>query len=105
MRISDWSSDVCSSDLQMEGHFLDRLFALRELPVVTDIRGIGLLGAFDMAPDGAPGARGYRVLKDLYEAGVFTKMTADTVILAPPFIAEKQDIDKMYDIKIGRAHV
>jgi beta-alanine--pyruvate transaminase len=82
----------------LEDYFLDRLYDLEELPVVSDIRGIGLLAGVDMAPDGAPGARGYQVLRDLYAAGVLTKVTGDCILLAPAFIATKADIDKMFDI-------
>jgi beta-alanine--pyruvate transaminase len=83
----------------MEEHFLDQLFAMRERDIVTDIRGIGLLGAIDLAArDGVPGVRGAQALKDFYEAGVLVKMTGDTVIVAPPFVAETADIDRMFEI-------
>jgi beta-alanine--pyruvate transaminase len=42
----------------LEAHFLDAVFALRDIPVVTDIRGIGLLAGIDLAPDVKPGVRG-----------------------------------------------
>ncbi|MBL4720263.1 MAG: aspartate aminotransferase family protein [Alphaproteobacteria bacterium] len=84
---------------EMEDYFLDQLFAMRESNIVTDIRGIGMLGAIDLAPkDGAPGVRGGQALKDFYAAGVLVKMTADTVIVAPPFVADKSDIDRMFEI-------
>jgi beta-alanine--pyruvate transaminase len=87
---------------EMEDYFLDQLFAMRDADIVTDIRGIGLLGAFDMAPrDGTPGVRGGQAVKDFYNAGVLVKMTGDTVIVAPPFVADKADIDKMFDIIRG----
>jgi beta-alanine--pyruvate transaminase len=83
----------------MEEHFLDQLFAMRQRDIVTDIRGIGLLGAIDLAArDGVPGVRGAQALKDFYEAGVLVKMTGDTVIVAPPFVAETADIDRMFEI-------
>jgi beta-alanine--pyruvate transaminase len=83
----------------MEDYFLDQLFAMRDSDIVTDIRGIGLLGAVDLAArDGAPGVRGAQALKDFYNAGVLVKMTGDTVIVAPPFVADKADIDRMFEI-------
>jgi len=85
----------------LEPHFLEALFALRDLPVVTDIRGIGLLGAIDLAVEGAPGKRGYRALRELYEAGVLTKMTADSILVAPAFIATQSEIDRMIEIIRG----
>lgn len=81
----------------LSGYFLDRLFDLRQVAVVTDIRGIGMLGAIDLAPDGAPGVRGYQAVQDLYDAGVLAKVTGDSILLAPAFVAEEADIDRMLD--------
>ena len=33
--------------------FLDRFFDLKGLPIITNMRGVGLLAAIDLAPDGA----------------------------------------------------
>ena len=73
------------------------MFELADLPVVTDIRGYGLLAAFDLAPDGAPGARGYACLKRLFEEGLLLKWTGDTGIVAPALIAEPSHIDEIAD--------
>ncbi|MBL8667694.1 MAG: aminotransferase class III-fold pyridoxal phosphate-dependent enzyme [Rhodospirillales bacterium] len=78
--------------------FLDRMFALAELPVVTDVRGYGLLAAFDLAPEGVGGARGYRCLQRLYEKGLLIKWTGDTGIVAPPLIAEESHIEEIGEI-------
>ena len=86
---------------KLEKHFLDLLYGLRDLPVVTDIRGIGLLAAVDLAADGSPGVRGYQAVRDFYNAGVFVKMTADSVLIAPPFVSEESDIDQMFEIIRG----
>jgi beta-alanine--pyruvate transaminase len=83
---------------ELSVHFLERLFDMRQVPGVTDIRGIGMLGAFDLAPDGAPGVRGYQTMQDFYEAGVLTKVTGDCVLLAPAFVSTEDDIDKMFDL-------
>ena len=81
---------------EMAPKFLDALFALRDIPVVTDIRGYGLLGTLDMAPVERPGVRGYAVLQQLYDAGVMTKITGDSVLLSPPLILEDRHIDEMF---------
>lgn len=78
--------------------FLDRMFALAGLPAVTDVRGYGLLAAFDLAPEGAAGERGFRCLKRLYDNGLLIKWTGDTGIVAPPLIAGESDIDEIGDI-------
>ena len=71
------------------------MFALAELPVVTDVRGYGLLAAFDLAPAGAGGARGFQCLQQLYDNGLLIKWTGDTGIVAPPLIAGASDIDEI----------
>ena len=81
---------------KMEKPFLEMLFALRDLSIVTDIRGIGLLGAIDMAPSGAVGKRGARALKAFFDAGVLVKMTGASVLLAPPFVASEAEISQMF---------
>jgi beta-alanine--pyruvate transaminase len=80
---------------ELSPYFLDRVFELADLPAVTDVRGYGLLAAFDLAPEGPPGERGYRCLKRLFDAGLLIKWTGDTGILAPPLIASLEDIDAM----------
>jgi beta-alanine--pyruvate transaminase len=79
--------------------FQEAVFGLRDLPVVTDIRGFGLLAGIDLAPasDGTPGRRGAAVLKALFAAGLVVRVTADTVILAPPFIALPEHIETLVD--------
>ena len=42
-----------------------------------------------------PGARGAGAVKDLYNAGVFTKVTGDSVLISPPFVSEEKDIERM----------
>lgn len=78
--------------------FLDRIFSLADLPIVTDVRGYGMLAALDLTPASAPGVRGADVLKRLYAAGLLVKVTGDTVILAPPLIAEAAHLDQIKDI-------
>jgi beta-alanine--pyruvate transaminase len=68
---------------RMAPAFLDAAFSLRDLPVVTDIRGYGLLAAIDLAPLDAPGQRGSAVLQALYDAGLIVKVTGDVQQAAP----------------------
>ena len=83
----------------MSEYFLDSLWsALEDIPVVTDIRGFGMLGGFDVAADGVPGKRGPDAQVRFYHAGLHVKFTGDAGIVAPPFIAEKQHIDEMCGI-------
>ena len=74
-------------------YFLDAVFSLKDLPVVTDIRGYGMFAAIDLAVDGAPGKRGHNFQKELFDNGLHLKTTGDCAIIAPPLIAEKSHID------------
>ena len=89
--------DLFARARSLEEPFLDAVFSLSELPIVTDVRGIGLFAGVDLAPDGAPGRRGYRAVQDFFEAGVFAKVTGDAILLAPPFVAEPSQLEEMIE--------
>jgi beta-alanine--pyruvate transaminase len=78
--------------------FQQAVFGLKDIGIVTDIRGYGLLAGIDLAAADTPGARGFAALTGLFEAGLVARVTADTVILAPPFIATADDIGRIVDI-------
>src|SRR5512142_1444118 len=63
-------------------YFLDGLFSLKDVPVVTDIRGYGMLRAVDLASDGVPGRRGNVFQKKLFDNGLHLKTTGDSAIIA-----------------------
>jgi beta-alanine--pyruvate transaminase len=91
---------------QMSPYFLDMLFSLKDIPLVTDVRGYGMLGGVDVAASAdGPGKRGYQVMKDLFAAGMLIKATGDAILVAPPLVAEKKHIDEMGEIlgKVLRA--
>ena len=82
---------------QMSAYFLDALFHLADLPVVTDIRGYGMLAGIDFAPSAKPGARGHEIQKRLFDAGLHVKTTGDAAMIAPALIAESGHIDELCD--------
>ena len=83
---------------ELSPYFLDALFSLRDLPVVTDIRGFGMMGAIDVAVDGTPGKRGHVLQKKLFDNGLHLKTTGDAAIIAPPLVAERAHVDMIADI-------
>ena len=85
----------------LEERFLDVVFSLGELPVVTDVRGIGLLAGLDLAPDGPKGRRGQRVIRELFEAGLLARVSGDAVLLAPAFLAEPGDLERIGELLRG----
>jgi beta-alanine--pyruvate transaminase len=77
--------------------FLEQMATFKDLPYVTDTRGYGLLGAVDLAPEGAPGARGFKVLCKAFEAGLVLRNAGDTIVLAPPFASTPAQISQMVE--------
>jgi len=75
--------------------FADAIHALRDCPVVTDVRSIGMMAAVDVAVDGAPGVRGHEVQKRLFDAGLHLKSTGDALIIAPAFVMEPKHLDEI----------
>ena len=83
---------------QMSAYFLEGLFSLKDVPIVTDIRGYGMMGGVDVAPMGGPGQRGYQWQKRMFESGLHIKTTGDAAVVAPPFVMETGHIDQMIDV-------
>ena len=79
-------------------YFQERVFDLQDLPAVEDIRGYGMLAGIDLASGKRPGDTGTAALRRLFEAGLVSRMTNDTLILAPALVAETEHIDRMGDI-------
>ena len=82
-------------------YFLDAVFSLRDLDVVTDLRGYGLIAGFDLVPGSSPGVRGPEVQKKLFAAGLHVKMTGDSGIIAPPLVSERSHVDELVDVMRG----
>jgi beta-alanine--pyruvate transaminase len=79
-------------------YFLEGLFSLKDIPVVADLRGYGMMGAIDVQPDGTPGQRGHQFQKRLFDNGLHLKATGDAAIVAPPLVAERSHVDAIVDI-------
>ena len=83
---------------ELSPYFLDAVFALRDVPIVADIRGYGMMAAIDVATDGVPGKRGHLFQKRLFDSGLHLKATGDSAIVAPPLIATREHVDQIADI-------
>jgi beta-alanine--pyruvate transaminase len=79
-------------------YFLEGLFSLRDIPVVADLRGYGMMGAVEVEQDGVPGRRGHAFQKRLFDNGLHLKATGDSAIVAPPLVAGRSHVDQIVDI-------
>ncbi|MEE9453374.1 MAG: aminotransferase class III-fold pyridoxal phosphate-dependent enzyme [Paracoccaceae bacterium] len=81
----------------MAGYFQDAIYALKDHPLVKDIRAIGMMAGFELKSSGKPGARGGEMQQKLFWNGMHVKFTGDTGLLAPMFISEEKHIDEMIE--------
>ncbi len=83
----------------LEATFADAMLSLQDAPNVVDIRPIGLLCGIDLEPiAGKPGVRGYDAIERMYhEFDLYCRVTADTLLVAPPLIATERDIADITD--------
>jgi beta-alanine--pyruvate transaminase len=77
--------------------FLDMLFSFAGKPGVADVRGIGLMGAIELEPQGPPGTAGMRAFISAWEAGVLGRVTGDTLAFSPPLVVEQRHLDQIHD--------
>ncbi|NQW69768.1 MAG: aminotransferase class III-fold pyridoxal phosphate-dependent enzyme, partial [Betaproteobacteria bacterium] len=79
-------------------YFEDAVHSLAELDKVVSVRNFGLAAGIELkAKDGAPGQRGFQAQALAFKHGVLTRAPGDTLVLAPPFIATRGQIDQMVD--------
>jgi beta-alanine--pyruvate transaminase len=90
--------DVFARAEALSPYFLDAVFSLSDLPLVTDLRGYGMIAGLDLEPGATPGARGLDFQKRLFAAGLHIKMTGDSGIIAPPLICEREHVDQLVEI-------
>ena len=87
----------------------DRLRAgldqVTEHPNVGDVRSLGLIAAVELtadkatrAPFAASDAVGPRVLKEMRERGVITRVKGDSIVLAPPLVTMPEQIDRIVKV-------
>ncbi len=89
--------DIFNRAKNLAPYFQDGLMSLKDIDVVDNIRGYGMMGGIDIVMDKKPGAAGFTCFKHCYEAGVNFKATGDCLIIAPMFICEKKHIDEIIE--------
>jgi beta-alanine--pyruvate transaminase len=77
-------------------HFEQAVHSLKGAKHVTDIRNFGLAAGFTIASlPGEPARRPYEIAMACWKKGFYVRYGGDTIQLAPPFISEKAEIDRL----------
>lgn len=93
--------DLLSHVQSVSPRFMQRLNALADHPLVIEARGIGLIGAIEVAHDSlssTPGALGLKTNMEFHERGLISRNMIDALAFCPPLIISEKQIDEMFDI-------
>ncbi|MBH64166.1 MAG: aspartate aminotransferase family protein [Alphaproteobacteria bacterium] len=87
---------VFENAAELAPYWEEALHSLKDLPRVVDIRNIGIVGAidFESARNGEE-PLGTRAFLEAYERGVLIRGKGDTILLSPPLIIDKSQIDEI----------
>ena len=79
-------------------YFEDAVHSLAGLDNVISVRNFGLAAGIELAArQGAVGQRGFHAQAQAFKHGLLTRAPGDTLVLAPPFITTRAQIDQMID--------
>lgn len=79
-------------------HFEQAVHSLKGSRHVVDIRNFGLAAGITIeALPGEPARRPFEIAMACWKKGFYVRYGADTIQLAPPFISEKAEIDRLID--------
>ncbi len=77
-------------------HFENAVHSLKGARHVADIRNFGLAAGITIAAvPGEPARRPYEIAMACWKKGFYVRYGGDTIQLAPPFISEKAEIDRL----------
>ncbi len=77
-------------------YFENAVHSLKGSKHVADIRNYGLAAGFTIAAlPGEPARRPYEIAMNCWNKGFYVRYGGDTIQLAPPFISEKAEIDRL----------
>ncbi|MDD2711536.1 MAG: aspartate aminotransferase family protein [Simplicispira sp.] len=77
-------------------YFEQAVHSLKGAKHVLDIRNYGLAAGFTIAPlPGEPARRPYEIAMHCWKKGFYVRYGGDTIQLAPPFISERAEIDRL----------
>src|SRR2546423_5314830 len=84
---------------ELAPYFENAVHGLKGTKHVVDIRNYGLAAGLTIdALPGEPAKRPFEVAMKCLDKGFYVRYGGDTIQLAPPFIAERAEIDRMIDV-------
>ncbi|HUS31006.1 MAG TPA: aspartate aminotransferase family protein [Kofleriaceae bacterium] len=84
---------------ELAPYFENAVHSLKGAKHVADIRNFGLAAGLTLdAIAGEPAKRPFEVAMKCLDAGFYVRYGGDTIQLAPPFIVEKSEIDKLVSV-------
>jgi beta-alanine--pyruvate transaminase len=84
---------------ELAPHFENAVHSIKGAKHVTDIRNFGLAAGLTLAPvPGEPARRPFEVAMKCLANGVYVRYGGDTIQIAPPFIIEKPEIDRLVNV-------
>ena len=95
-------SNLFERAAELSPYFLDKIFELRDLDAVTDIRGYGLIAGIELVANKAtrknfdPEGHAGILCRDACMAhGVIVRATRDVIVMSPPLIITRSEIDEL----------
>ncbi|HEY3149682.1 MAG TPA: aminotransferase class III-fold pyridoxal phosphate-dependent enzyme, partial [Dongiaceae bacterium] len=89
---------------ELAPHFLKRLHAFADHPLVGECRGVGLVGAIELVKDkmtkqGFDPALlvGPNLVRIAHDHGLIIRPVGDSLAICPPMIATEAEIDSLFD--------
>jgi adenosylmethionine-8-amino-7-oxononanoate aminotransferase len=90
---------------EMGNRLLEKLHTLEESEHVGNVRGLGLMAGVELVKDKttkqpfpASDKVGPRLHQEMAQRGLYTRVSGDTICLAPPLITTADQIDRIADI-------
>jgi beta-alanine--pyruvate transaminase len=81
---------------QLAPYFEDAVHSLKGAKYITDIRNFGLAAGITFAAyPGEPARRPFEIAMKCWQKGFYVRYGGDTIQMAPPFIAQRSEIDAM----------
>jgi Adenosylmethionine-8-amino-7-oxononanoate aminotransferase len=91
------NEELLTRGAKMAGAFEEMVHSLSGEPHVVDVRNLGLMAAIELEPrSGAPGSRGYDIMREALKRGLLIRLTGDTIALSPPLIIEPSHMDRIF---------